>query len=147
MLAKTSSPIFIVAALVQDDEGRVLLVRKRGTRAFMQPGGKLQNSESRLTALEREIREELTCSIEPSSAVFLGTFTAPAANEEGRLVEAALYGVKLIGTVQNSAEIEEAMWLHPDPPHAVDLAPLTRHKVLPLAAQLLGASTRKAFEP
>jgi 8-oxo-dGTP diphosphatase len=44
------NPIVIVAALVQDDAGRVLLVRKRGTRAFMQPGGKLQDSESELAA-------------------------------------------------------------------------------------------------
>ena len=32
--------IKIVAALIHDETGRVLLVRKRGTRAFMQPGGK-----------------------------------------------------------------------------------------------------------
>jgi hypothetical protein len=49
--------IRIVAALVQDEAGHVLLVRKRGTRAFMQPGGKLQDSESHLDALERELRE------------------------------------------------------------------------------------------
>lgn len=67
--------ILIVAALVQDDAGRVLLVRKRDTRAFMQPGGKLQDCESHLAALERELNEELNCSIEPASAVFLGTFT------------------------------------------------------------------------
>ena len=32
--------ISIVAALIRDPAGRVLLVRKRGTVAFMQPGGK-----------------------------------------------------------------------------------------------------------
>jgi 8-oxo-dGTP diphosphatase len=32
--------IEIVAALIRDGAGRVLLVRKRGTMAFMQPGGK-----------------------------------------------------------------------------------------------------------
>jgi hypothetical protein len=31
--------IQIVAALIRDGAGRVLLVRKRGTTAFMQPGG------------------------------------------------------------------------------------------------------------
>jgi len=30
--------IEIVAALIRDEAGRVLLVRKRGTTAFMQPG-------------------------------------------------------------------------------------------------------------
>jgi 8-oxo-dGTP diphosphatase len=85
----------------------------------------------------------LTCSIEPSRAVFLGTFTAPAANEEGRLVEAALYRVALTGTVRNAAEIEETLWLHPSPPHGVELAPLTRDRVLPVAVRFLGSYESK----
>ena len=40
MNAPTGTPIRIVAALIRDEAGRVLLVRKRGTAAFMQPGGK-----------------------------------------------------------------------------------------------------------
>ena len=131
------SVIRIVAALVQDENGRVLLVRKRGTRAFMQPGGKLHERESHLSALEREMREELTCSISSAGTIFRGTFTAPAANEAGCLVEAALYQVELAGPVYPAAEIEEALWLHPGPPHAVELAPLTRDRVLPLALSLL----------
>lgn len=38
--------ISIVAALIRDDAGRLLLVRKRGTLAFMQPGGKRDAGES-----------------------------------------------------------------------------------------------------
>jgi 8-oxo-dGTP pyrophosphatase MutT (NUDIX family) len=37
--------IKVVAALISDDAGRVLLVRKRGTTAFMQPGGKRDAGE------------------------------------------------------------------------------------------------------
>ncbi len=99
--------IRIVAALVQDEACRVLLVRKKGTRAFMQPGGKLRDSESHLAALERELAEELRCCVRPGSPVFLGTFTAPAANEPGYVVEAALYRVELLGTITASSEIEE----------------------------------------
>lgn len=128
--------IRIVAALVRDPAGRVLLVRKRGTEAFLQPGGKPQASESHLAALERELNEELDCSIEPESAVFLGTFAAAAANEDGYLVEAALYSLRLTGTVRTASEIEEIIWLHPDPPHPVALAPLTRDTVLPLAMRI-----------
>jgi 8-oxo-dGTP diphosphatase len=43
--------IKIVAALIRDDNGRVLLVCKRGTSAFMQPGGKLDAGEDDFTAL------------------------------------------------------------------------------------------------
>jgi 8-oxo-dGTP pyrophosphatase MutT (NUDIX family) len=129
--------IRIVAALIFDGEGRVLLVRKRGTCAFMQPGGKFRESEAHLEALDRELEEELCCSVESGSAVFLGTFTAPAANEPDCFVEAALYRVRLFGTAQNAAEIEEILWLDPREPHAVELAPLTRDSVLPIAARWL----------
>jgi hypothetical protein len=128
--------IRIVAALVEDEARRVLLVRKKGTRAFMQPGGKLRDSESHLAALERELVEELRCSFRPGSPVFLGTFTAPAANENGCFVEAALYRVELAGEISAASEIEEVAWVDPDPPHQIELAPLTREKVLPLATQL-----------
>lgn len=125
--------IHIVAALIQDEARRVLLVRKKGTRAFMQPGGKLRNSESHLAALERELAEELSCSVRPGSPAFLGTFTAPAANESGCLVEAALYRVDLIGTINAASEIEEFVWLDPGQPHHLELAPLTKEHVFPLA--------------
>ena len=95
--------IQVVAALVQDEPRRVLLVRKNGTRAFMQPGGKLRDAESHLAALEREIGEELGCSVRPGSPVFLGTFTAAAANESGCLVEAVLYRVELAGEISAAA--------------------------------------------
>jgi 8-oxo-dGTP diphosphatase len=105
----------------------------------MQPGGKLQPAEAPLEALGRELREELTCSFSPSDTVFLGTFTAPAANEEGFLVEAALYRVRIVGPITPAAEIEEVPWLHPQPPHAIALAPLMRERVLPLAQTLSGS--------
>ncbi len=63
----------------------------------MQPGGKRRPSESDIAALDRELQEEVRCSIVVGSPEFLGTFTAPAANENGVLVEAALYRVKRQG--------------------------------------------------
>jgi uncharacterized protein (TIGR00730 family) len=127
--------IRVVAALVEDEAGRVLLVRKKGTRAFMQPGGKLRDSEPHLAALQREIGEELRCSVRPGSPIFLGTFTAPTANESGCLVEAALYRVELAGPIVAASEIDEAIWFDPNSSGQVELAPLTREQVLPLATR------------
>ncbi|MGA7034133.1 MAG: NUDIX domain-containing protein, partial [Pseudolabrys sp.] len=64
--------ISVVAALIRDGDGRVLLVRKRGTVAFMQPGGKRDVGESDVAALAREIGEELGCRIKDSSVQALG---------------------------------------------------------------------------
>jgi 8-oxo-dGTP diphosphatase len=126
-------PVAIVAALVRDRAGRLLLVRKRGTEVFLQPGGKREEGEGDLTALSRELREELGCGIVSNSASPLGRFRAPAANEAGREVVADLWAVELEGTPAPAAEIAEMIWVDPDAPGSVVLAPLTRDHVLPLA--------------
>ena len=128
--------IEIVAALVRDGRGHVLLVRKRGTESFMQPGGKREPGEADLHALARELREELGCGLVPGSATSLGLFEAPAANEPGRQVRAALYAVRLAGAIVCQAEIEESAWIDPRDPGDVPLAPLTRDAILPLALSL-----------
>jgi 8-oxo-dGTP diphosphatase len=127
--------IQIVAALICDHAGRVLLVRKRGTKAFMQPGGKLDAGEDDITALSREISEELGCVLDPESVLPLGAFDALAANEPGFRVEAKLYRVAVTGEISPSREIDEAIWVDPASPPDIHLAPLTRDHVLPLASQ------------
>ena len=104
-----SGTIKIVAALIRDDAGRVLLVRKRGTAAFMQPGGKRDVGEDDIAALSREISEELGCGLVPASVRSLGEFDAAAANEPGFRVEANLYRVDVAGDITPSQEIDEAM--------------------------------------
>jgi 8-oxo-dGTP diphosphatase len=128
--------IRIVAAVVVGDAGRTLLVRKRGTTAFMQPGGKLAPGETSLGALEREIVEELGCGLERGSCRSLGRFSAPAANEPGWTVEAELFAGRLSGEIKLDGEIEEAVWIDPDLQPRVELAPLTRRHALPLARDL-----------
>jgi len=125
--------ISIVAALIRDPAGRVLLVRKRGTAAFMQPGGKRDAGEDDVAALAREIDEELGCRVLPGSARSLGVFDCAAANEPGRLVNAAVYSVAVTGDVVARAEIDEFIWVDPASPPDIHLAPLTRDHVLPLA--------------
>ncbi|HEY5081187.1 MAG TPA: NUDIX domain-containing protein [Bauldia sp.] len=126
--------VAIVAALIRDAEGRVLLVRKAGTRAFMQPGGKREVGEDDLAALDRELAEEIGCNMIAGSAVAMGDFVASAANEADRDVAAAVYAVAIAGTAQPYAEIEEILWVDPRHLPDIDLAPLSRDHVLPLAS-------------
>ena len=127
--------IDIVAALIRDAAGRVLLVRKRGTTAFMQPGGKRDSGEDDITTLAREIEEELGCGLVSDSIRPLGEFDAISANEPGFRVHAALYEVEVTGEIAPMAEIEATMWIDPAAPGDVALAPLTRDHVLPLASR------------
>ena len=125
--------ISIVAALIRDAAGRVLLVRKRGTVAFMQPGGKRDRGEDDATALARELHEELGCQVVSGSLRPLGEFVAPSANEPGFQVRASVYAVEVQGIIAPRAEIEEIAWIDPVLADGLTLAPLTRDHVLPLA--------------
>src|SRR5690242_8865099 len=126
--------ISVVAALIRDEDGRVLLVRKRGTTAFMQPGGKRDPGESDIAALAREVVEELGCHIAESSARPLGVFECAAANEPDYKVRAAVYAVDVAGPVIPRAEIDQVVWVDPRALPDLPLAPLTRDHVLPLAS-------------
>ena len=127
--------IRIAAAVIVRDDGRTLLVRKRGTEAFMQAGGKIGDGEGAIAALLREIGEELGCDLAGAPRA-LGRFRAPAANEPGRMVEAELFAVTLAGEVRPAAEIEDAIWHDPHDAESIVLAPLTRDYALPLARGL-----------
>jgi 8-oxo-dGTP diphosphatase len=126
--------IRIVAAVVQDPDGRWLVVRKRGTSVFMQPGGKLEPGESAAAALVRELAEELGLRVTAAQLGHVGRFAAPAANEAGHTVDADVFTAPLTGPVQPLAEIEELRWLDPAAPGGLRLAPLLRDHLLPPAA-------------
>jgi 8-oxo-dGTP pyrophosphatase MutT (NUDIX family) len=129
--------IRIAAALLIGGDGQTLLVRKRGTLAFMQPGGKIDAGEQPVEALARELHEELNLRIDPSQAVYLGRFSAPAANEPGFTVQAELFQVQIDVPVTPAAEIEEVRWIDPAGDGGLHLAPLTRELILPFYRQSL----------
>ncbi|MBD8043103.1 TetR family transcriptional regulator [Arthrobacter sp. Sa2BUA2] len=134
------------AVLVHDGEGRILLVRKRGTQRFMQPGGKLEPGEDFRQAAAREVNEELGLRVEAADLSDIGHWYGPAANEANTFIDAGLFGLTLPGPFgsgadpvpQAAAEIEETLWLTPAEAFArTDISPLLRDHVLPelLAAE------------
>lgn len=124
--------ISAVAALIRDPDGRVLLVRKRGTEAFMQPGGKREVGENDVAALSREIAEELSCRVRDASAHALGVFDCPAANEPGFQVNATVYAVDVEGPIKPAGgSIRSFGLIRTRFPIC-----LTRDHVLPLARSL-----------
>jgi 8-oxo-dGTP pyrophosphatase MutT (NUDIX family) len=131
-----SETICIAAALIDDGRGRVFLVRKRGTLAFMQAGGKIDPGETPFEALARELEEELSFSPVEEEVRFLGTFDAEAANEPGQLLQASLFHLRANRSFSIAAELEESIWVSIPDARELQLAPFTRDHVLPIAASL-----------
>jgi len=124
----------VVGAVIRDGAGRLLTVRKRGTRRFMLPGGKREPGEDDPSALARELAEEL--GVRLVSAVMLGRFEAPAANEAGATVRSNAYVVQVEGEIVLQAEIEEALWMDPAAPPDVPNAPLLVKQIFPALLSL-----------
>jgi 8-oxo-dGTP diphosphatase len=136
-MVKTSNlKIRIAAALIDDDAGRLLLVRKIGTQWFMQAGGKIEGGESPISALRRELSEEIGLAFADDSARHLGRFSASAANEPNHIVDAEVFHIRVSHDPIIRSEIEEAVWVSRSEAELMPLAPLTRDHILPLSLAL-----------
>ncbi|MBS0848080.1 NUDIX domain-containing protein [Citrobacter sp. JGM124] len=124
--------IHVSAAVITDAEGRMLLVRKRNTDFFMQPGGKIEPGEAPEVALIRELYEELQIEVQPENMVSLGQYTDIAANEPDHIIVADMFRVnQFSGDVLSAAEIEDVVWFS-QTDNNIMLAPLTLNKIIPL---------------
>lgn len=91
---------------------KLLGARTKGKIPFYVPGGKRETGEADLETLVREINEELSIAIDPSSATFSGEFQAQAhGKEEGVMVVMQCYEADFKGEITPSSEIEEIGWL------------------------------------
>ena len=124
-------PIEIAVALLSRADGLTLVVRKRGTTTFIQPGGKIEPGELPARALCRELEEELGLCVSTDELSFAGRYDGPAVNEPGTVVAHA-FRITVNVAVTAAAEIEELRWIDPADPGEIVLAPLTRDAFLPL---------------
>lgn len=92
-------------------DGRILCARSHGQDVYYLPGGKREPGESDEEALMREIREELSVTLDPASIRPLGVFEAPAHGKPGVVVRMTCYTADLNGDPRPSAEIAEVAWL------------------------------------
>jgi 8-oxo-dGTP pyrophosphatase MutT (NUDIX family) len=98
-------------AWVRIEDGRILCARPRGKDVFYIPGGKREGAESDLETLVREIKEELTVSLDTETVVHAGTYEAGApGSPDGVTVRMACYTAEYHGELVPSSEIDEVAW-------------------------------------
>lgn len=125
--------ITVSAICFEREDGAVLTVRKRGTSAWMLPGGKPEAGEGAAACAVREVLEELGVEIALDRIEPMGDFETRAANEAGFALRASVFRTRDAIVPEPLAEIEAVRWI--DPAVGIDdeaEAPLNRELVFPM---------------
>ncbi|PKI17993.1 NUDIX hydrolase [Colwellia sp. 12G3] len=89
-------------------DGKLLSARSKNKHLFYIPGGKREIGESDEQALVREIKEEISVTLIPSTIKYAATFKAQADGKNNdTIVKLTCYYADFHGTLSPDAEIEE----------------------------------------
>ncbi|GAA1354021.1 DUF6314 family protein [Falsarthrobacter nasiphocae] len=148
-------PVITVSAVeLLTGARQLVVVRKKGTHAFMQPGGKPEPGEGPREAAARELAEELGLDLGPGAFEHAGSWRGRPANEAGFELFAECYRAALPEGLDPDAlapaaeiaevrlltlgELREAVetGLVPGTPYSI--APLLRESIAPRLLDALG---------
>lgn len=90
---------------------RLLCVRTAGRKLFYMPGGKPEAGEDDVSALLREIAEELGVALTPPTINRVGRFSALADGNSGKTLVLEAYRAEYFGTLSSGFEIAEHRFL------------------------------------
>ena len=104
---QTVIPLYTAGLLLIKDR-KLLLAYRKNKQCFYLPGGKVDNEETSITALLREIKEELNITISENDLSFYTHISAPAYGErKGIVMEQDCFLLNKDVTPTASAEIVE----------------------------------------
>jgi 8-oxo-dGTP diphosphatase len=133
-MTATRTRKLVVAALVRDSDGRVLLSQRRADQAmplkWELPGGKVEPGEAPVAALAREVREELGCGATVGKIDEVVFFAYPDFD-----LYMLVYACTLDGEPR-AVEVARVAWVPP--------ADLTGYDVLPADVPLVERLARDA---
>ena len=124
-----------VAALVTNDEGKILLVNSPW-RGWEYPGGLIEPGETFQEALHREIREEAGVEVEITG------FVGICKNVEKDIVNIDFTCRYVCGELTTSAESTEVVWATPEEAFRMITFPLTKKR---LQQMLSGSNDARLF--
>ncbi|WP_033293873.1 NUDIX hydrolase [Amycolatopsis jejuensis] len=113
---KANSIAVAVSAFIQDDEGRILMIRRTDNDLYSIPGGQLELGETLAEAAIREVREETGIDCEVTEVI--GLYSDPRhviAYDDGEVRQefSICFRAKTTGgSLRTSRESKEVLWLH-----------------------------------
>ncbi|MGW5380694.1 NUDIX hydrolase [Nocardia sp. NPDC003999] len=116
-----------VSALVQDDEGRILLIRRTDNGKYSIPGGGLEAGETVARAVVREVYEETGIDVKVTELI--GIFSDPdhvIAYNDGEVRQEfsiCFRAQPISGTPRPSEESTEVEWVAPEKLYERDIHP------------------------
>jgi 8-oxo-dGTP pyrophosphatase MutT (NUDIX family) len=103
----------ITVGLVVIKDRKLLLALSKNKRAWYLPGGKIDDGETTLLALIREIKEELNILLVKEELKFYTHITAPAFGERPEIMmEQDCFFYDLLDTPKPNAEIEDLKYFN-----------------------------------
>ncbi len=119
------------AAIIIKDK-KLLVERSYGKDFFIAPGGSVEPGETESEACVRELYEEFTIKVVEEDLEEWGSFEAPAAGQEDRIVKMKVFMVKgYEGDPAASSEVEEIAWVTSANEKGLKLGSIFEHEVIP----------------
>ncbi|WP_068060372.1 NUDIX hydrolase [Nocardia xishanensis] len=122
-----------VSALVQDEHGRILMIRRTDNDKYSIPGGGLEAGETVAQAVTREVMEET--GIEVDATELIGVFSNPdhvIAYDDGEVRQEfslCFRANPIGGTPRTSSESKEVRWVEPAELDELDVHPSIRLRI------------------
>ncbi len=111
---------------------KLLVEKSKGKDFFISPGGSIENKETSIQALIRELKEEFQIEVAADDLNFFGTFTAQAAGQNGKsLIMDVFLVTKWLGEPTPDNEVEEMMWIDSNIPDGIKVGSIFEHEVIP----------------
>jgi ADP-ribose pyrophosphatase YjhB (NUDIX family) len=130
---KANSVVPSVVAVVQDDQGRILLIHKTDNDLWALPGGGHDIGESIAETVVREVKEETGYDVEVTGIV--GTYTNPRhvmAYDDGEVRQqfSICFTARLLGGgLKTSSESKEVAWVAPADTEELQMHPSMRMRL------------------
>ena len=126
----------IVAVVLRDTHGRVLVLRITSTSEFVLPYGSIDDVINPAHAAQLIAHEAIRAAVDMSKLRRLATYISPAANDASQTIHTHVYVYEEeISVAHPDKEIAELAWVDPAAPD-VDIAPLLKERVFPALQEL-----------